>query len=197
MGQRLNLEIVYGDNVLANSYYHWSGFTRSSLEVARKALEVFDDTRTKGYERYELALDMLEHTGAKFGQQELNAWNSVEFFALFTKIDKKKRNVDNANRNDGFIAITSYGINDTREWEEARITIDIKNKNVLTNIVWKIDSDSIEDYEIDTENVREVYFNFEKFRFDEIDNIINQFKEIAKNDDYIFKKDNEFYEMIE
>lgn len=98
MGQRLNLEIVYGDNVLANSYYHWSGFTRSSLEVARKALEVFDDTRTKGYERYELALDMLEHTGAKFGQQELNAWNSVEFF----------------NRNDGFIAITSYGINDTR-----------------------------------------------------------------------------------
>jgi hypothetical protein len=27
MGQRLNIEIVKNGDVLANSYYHWSGFS--------------------------------------------------------------------------------------------------------------------------------------------------------------------------
>lgn len=31
MGQRLNLEFQYGDKVIANAYYHWSGYTIDSL----------------------------------------------------------------------------------------------------------------------------------------------------------------------
>ena len=31
MGQRLVIEIKEGDTVLANAYYHWSGYTETSL----------------------------------------------------------------------------------------------------------------------------------------------------------------------
>ena len=34
MGQRLNIEIVKNGEVLANSYYHWSGFSNSSIDLA-------------------------------------------------------------------------------------------------------------------------------------------------------------------
>lgn len=39
MGQRLNLEITIGENVLANAYYHWSGYTTSSLKLVESALK--------------------------------------------------------------------------------------------------------------------------------------------------------------
>lgn len=33
MGQRLNIEIMKNDKVLANAYYHWSAYTESALEL--------------------------------------------------------------------------------------------------------------------------------------------------------------------
>ena len=39
MGERLNLEIRYNNKPLANSYYHWSGYTRSALELTENILD--------------------------------------------------------------------------------------------------------------------------------------------------------------
>lgn len=33
MGQRLNIEIISGDKVLANAYYHWSAYSRIAIEL--------------------------------------------------------------------------------------------------------------------------------------------------------------------
>lgn len=33
MGQRLNIEILKNGEVLANSYYHWSGFSNSAINL--------------------------------------------------------------------------------------------------------------------------------------------------------------------
>ena len=39
MGERLNIEIVKGKKVLANAYYHWSGFTRTAMETTNTIAE--------------------------------------------------------------------------------------------------------------------------------------------------------------
>ena len=35
MGQRLNIEIMSGEKVLANAYYHWSAYTASAAELTK------------------------------------------------------------------------------------------------------------------------------------------------------------------
>ena len=42
MGQRLNIEIIENGKVLANAYYHWSGYTSSSLELTQEILEAIE-----------------------------------------------------------------------------------------------------------------------------------------------------------
>lgn len=36
MGQRLVIQISNDDKILANAYYHWDGFTKNSLDLAKK-----------------------------------------------------------------------------------------------------------------------------------------------------------------
>ena len=38
MGQRLVIEIKEGDTVLANAYYHWSGYTETSLNLLNEVM---------------------------------------------------------------------------------------------------------------------------------------------------------------
>ena len=39
MGQRLNIEIKKDSKVLANSYYHWSAYTSSALQMLPKSID--------------------------------------------------------------------------------------------------------------------------------------------------------------
>jgi predicted nucleotidyltransferase len=62
MGQRLNIEIIEDGKVLANAYYHWSGFTRASLELTYIILEA---TKRINYnDRLVNAIKLLEVTKA-------------------------------------------------------------------------------------------------------------------------------------
>lgn len=45
MGQRLNIEIKENNKVLANSYYHWSGYTSSALLLTEKILDAIKSTK--------------------------------------------------------------------------------------------------------------------------------------------------------
>lgn len=42
MGQRLNIEIVKNGEVLANSYYHWSGFSDCAVNLTEKIIKDYD-----------------------------------------------------------------------------------------------------------------------------------------------------------
>lgn len=59
MGQRLNIEIVKNGDVLANSYYHWSGFSNSAIDLTIKIIEHFDYIRRHKVERYIKNKDLL------------------------------------------------------------------------------------------------------------------------------------------
>jgi len=70
MGQRLNLEIVKNGEVLANSYYHWSGFSNCSINLAIRIINSFEYIKKYKVEKYIknkdllFAIRLLEETGA-------------------------------------------------------------------------------------------------------------------------------------
>lgn len=70
MGQRLNIEIVKNGKVLANSYYHWSGYSSSAINLTETIITKFDYIKKYNVEGYIknkdllLAIRLLETTGA-------------------------------------------------------------------------------------------------------------------------------------
>ena len=201
MGQRLNLEITIGENVLANAYYHWSGYKTSSLRLVESALKKFEEGKRFVLDRYELALDMLENTGAKFTRDELMAWNYHTFTDFSGKVlPRKVRSSDGVNRNDGIISITSVGINETRSWEEARVSIDIEKKTVLFDAIRLIEggeNELVEDYETNPDEIPEISFNFKQIPFDKFDDIKNKIFSLIDEEIYRFKHEGSFYSFIE
>lgn len=124
MGQRLNIEIIKNGEPLANSYYHWSAYTSSSLELAKKIIENKDKIQHQN--DVIRAVRLLEVTGALLTTDE---------------IEEAKKLADNeefgaaVNRSDGLIAITSKGMESTRTWEEGRVEIDMGEETVNFNVV--------------------------------------------------------------
>ena len=201
MGQRLNLEIVVGENVIANAYYHWSGFTSTSLEVTKKALEKFKSF--SGYVAspgaYELALDMLENTGATFTKDELNAYNSCGFYDFFgNEIPRKERKTGVVDRNNGLISITSKGINSTRYWEEARVQIDVRKKFVNFDAVWEIsEKELLEEYDINKKDLTEIEYDLSKIPFDKFNDFCKEIIKLIDNEVYYCIANKKIYAFIE
>jgi hypothetical protein len=144
MGQRLNVEIKENGEVLANAYYHWSGYTSSSLEITEFILTQIDKTNYEN--RIINAIKLLEATGAgltkdekEFGLKYIDKFNEYEF-------------INATDRNDGLLAISPKGIEETEQWEEARVEINLYTKTINFGAVWTetkeeyIDDYSEEDY---------------------------------------------------
>ena len=68
MGQRLNIEIRKNDEVLANAYYHWSGYTSSSIELTSEILKNIDNVNFDN--DVVKAVKLLEITGAGLTSSE-------------------------------------------------------------------------------------------------------------------------------
>ena len=101
MGQRLNLEIRYGKEVLANAYYHWSAYTNSTLELANTIVEEIINKNIKfnrllWHERIMEAVKVLELTGAGVNKEEKEEIKSMRFL----NVEEFKNCVD---RNEGRI----------------------------------------------------------------------------------------------
>lgn len=142
MGQRLNIEIHSGDNVLANAYYHWSGYTRSSIELAKRI--VADHDKVQEENQTLRAIRLLELTGARLTNVEIEHAKSVGLDNQFEPADS---------RNAGLIAISEKGMAETQLWEEARVTIDLADNTVTFDALWSylkeeyVDNYSQEEYE--------------------------------------------------
>ena len=123
MGQRLNIQIEANNTdtneivVLANCYYHWSGYTYSAMELVNKIvksgvynLDILDPV--------EKAIRLLEATGAGLAEDELTEMYNTPKYKVST------------NRNDGLIAISEEGTNRIAEWEESRVTINLTTGSI-------------------------------------------------------------------
>ena len=141
MGQRLNIEIVTNEKTLANSYFHWSGYTGSAIKLTEKILEKYqemieeppvrvgDETIYRVLSPTELAVRLLEHVGAGLNDREReNIKNYPEFADLTIQ--------DCVDRNTGLLSVTPEGIKETEDWEEERVTINIEEETVIFTVFW-------------------------------------------------------------
>ena len=193
MGQRLNIEIKRrkDNKVLANSYYHWSAYTSSSLHLAEEIIEnIYDIIRKEKVSDEIKAIQLLQTTGAGLMEDEYNKLNEE---------DKKYCSLA-TNRNLGLISFTDEGMEETRKWEEGRLTIDIDfddkdydfygNKNLVDfEVYFQIDEEEInESYEeeiksgkLDLNNLTKFEFSLEEMTLNDIRLFMSKLDEIENN----------------
>lgn len=140
MGQRLNLSINKNGKVLANCYYHWSGYTNSAMQKAQQALAFLDDQ--EGEIGVKEAVLALKETGATIDKE--NAKDYVEPDEII-------------NRNEGIIGTTKKEIETSERWAECDIIIDAGTRKInVINAVWGGDEEDLEEYKINIEDLKEL-----------------------------------------
>lgn len=173
MGQRLNIEIMSGDKVLANAYYHWSAYSITAIEMAKNIINEYYEIDEKN-EIFK-AVKLLECTGAGVNDKERNF---IKNNPLLNGL-KIQNSID---RNKGLLSISKNGIQTTRDWEEGRITIHIDTETFDFNVLCRIGIDEYREvYERKVEDVPFIEnFSFDNIPFSDIDKaveIINKYEE--------------------
>lgn len=184
MGQRLNIEIKNGDKLLANAYYHWSGYTSSSLELTEMILENIDKVQCE--DEVIKAIKLLEITGAGLTDREIE-W-AKENIHNFDKYQFQEC----LGRNEGLIGISEKEMANTEYWEEERVEIDILNRKVKFDVLW---ISTREEYKADYEdyNEGEPYDDIPLYDIDFYNIPFDNFKEFKKL--IMFLIDNEIYRI--
>lgn len=121
MGQRLGLEIVLNGNILANAYYHWSGYTVPAAKLAEQVISYIRNHQDKENNKLLLTVKALNYTGAGFDTSELERIKKEKFREIYDFATDMLA----YNRNCGLIAITAAGIRETHTWIDCNVVIDI------------------------------------------------------------------------
>ena len=74
MGQRLNIEIKSGEEIIANAYYHWAAYSESAYELTRLIVDEFDNV--KDLDKFGQAIVLLQKTGAGVLNEDFDAVKS-------------------------------------------------------------------------------------------------------------------------
>ncbi len=146
MGQRLNIEICNNTRTLANAYYHWGAYTSSALEYTAEIIDAYHNLSGQITDELQLAVKLLEATGAGITVEE------KERIPYDPDFDFSDINFSSAiDRNEGLIAVTEKGMEETRSWEEGRVTINIEEANFCFDVVSYYDKDEyVEDYGVES-----------------------------------------------
>lgn len=184
MGQRLNIEIVNGETSLANCYYHWSAYTGSALRITKQIIDAYYDS--EAIISLKMAVELLESTGGGVNESE-----RAEIQKQSDKFGHIKFK-DCTSRNEGLISVTENGKEETRKWEEGRVTIDLDSETFCFDVFW---DDTAEGYaelddsfsESDFESLPECPYDLCKVPFEEIDDLIHfvENNRCARDDDMV------------
>lgn len=202
MGQRLNIEILKNGKILANSYYHWSGFSNCAVNLAIQIINNFNYIKKYKVEEYIknqdllFAIRLLEETGAGVNDIEKTR-ELLEDQTMNLKLKLRR------DRNEGIIGITKEDIEETRYWEEGRVSIDIEKKTVDFNVINEYMPEEFkEDYndeEIKEMNIKEINRNFENIPFEDIFELKAFIDKSNYRDEYCFynNKNNKYIFLIQ
>lgn len=178
MGQRLNLEILNGEELLANCYYHWSGYTESSIELTLRVLEYIENNPSNEITR-KRAIELLESTGASFKESEFNYAKSLGLI-----------NGEYIGVEYGHIGISNEAMKNIRDVEEARVQIDILNKKINFLALWEYEKNDYDDTVFEFKEIENIKSNigidFESFT-DFAEQMLNQEAICFKNENEIKK----------
>lgn len=200
MGQRLNIEIVKNGEVLANSYYHWSGFSDCAINLAIQIINNFEYIKKYKVEKYIenqdllFAIRLLEETGA--GIENTNRARRL----LKDETDNLKIK-ECEGRNEGIIGVTKEDIEETRYWEEGRISVDIEKKTVDFNVIEEYTTEQFKkNYgEEEIKKIKEINKKFKDISFEDIFELKAFIDKANYNREYYFhnNKDNKYIVLIQ
>ena len=122
MGQRLVINIMSEGETVANSYYHWSGYTSSGLRLMKDmisagAIPILKDLPP--VERTAAAVNLLVRTGASLSVESAeHIENNLELKKLLNEGAFEPQN-----RNDGLICYEPAECENNMTWAEATIEV--------------------------------------------------------------------------
>lgn len=171
MGQRLNIQIEMDipdsneSKVLANAYYHWSGYTSTAYELVKMIVdsEYWNDNCTI-MDPVEKAIRILEVTDAGLTKDE------------FTEAYPESKYKLSTNRNNGLIAISEAGMLATQTWEEARVTINLTTGMVDMGDVYYLYKVDEGEEEETTEGIPELEYDLHT-SISDFTKVYNEFQE--------------------
>lgn len=133
MGQRLCIQIKRGEQNLANAYYHWSAYTRSSLYLTRVIVGHLSHCEHEFQDDVSLAVSLLQATGARMDASECAAAKDQGVTGL-----KESHTI---NRNDGILAITEGEMESNMEACEYFLEMDLEDRMVNFNVLSEHDKE--------------------------------------------------------
>lgn len=190
MGQRLVIEIKEGDTVLANAYYHWSGYTETSLNLLNEVMNkgILNNIPIKFSKRDEqlYAIKLLETTGAKILEED---------FKIATLKFPMNEFETSKNKTDGLIAFSEKNINKNMDSAEAIISIDLKSRTIDIGGIYNYeDLDELQEMANEDEedlNIAIIDFNITEISFEDFKNRFEDIKKLIENHEYIKSKEDE------
>lgn len=184
MGQRLNIEIVSNEKLLANAYYHWDAYTGMSLQRTDDILNKLNEIKESVKDDLDLAIKLLESTGAGINAEEKN------YILADPKLSKYLPINDCVDRNEGILSITKESTQNTRYWEEGRVIIDIGKRTILFRIYWELTKEDYLDEYYDMEHYEQLptidYDLQKEIPFDKFEELKNLYTSTI--DTYGFKR---------
>lgn len=161
MGQRLNIEIKSGEEIIANAYYHWAAYSDSAYELAEIIVNEFDNV--KDMDKFGQAIALLQKTGSGV--------DSGDFDTAKSKLPEDFQLIRATNRNNGITSISEEGMTETRNWEEGRVTIDLDSKTIDFDVFTKLDDVEDPEIELKMKNAKQLDFNPFEMSFEDIEKL--------------------------
>lgn len=118
-------------------YYHWSGYTQAALQLVDDFISSVTrlQTGSKNDKLVPIVLTALRNNGAGLSDKEAAAL--VERFPdLIGQPVSRPTLEKDLDRNNGLIAFSEDGMNETRCCAEATVTIDVDTRLVSFDAVW-------------------------------------------------------------
>lgn len=183
MGQRLNIEIWNNGKCLTNAYYHWSAYTSKAIMIVSDIMHIVENL-SEDISIYD-AIKILESTGAGVTKCE-------EKYIEENRIAHEEF-AECKGRDYGLIAISPSGIQETRDWEEGRVSIYIDEKRINFNVLYSIpqykwDSEYAEDYKTKFSDLPVVDFAFDDIKFKNWIDFSKEIKNLIENDTFCVKE---------
>lgn len=180
MGQILNIEIKDDGYILANAYYRWLGYTKGALELTDTIMHKINEINCEN--KIIKAIKLFECTGAgltadekKYGMSKIRDFDKFEF-------------KDATGRGNGLISISTSGIEETENYEEARVEIDLSTKKIYFGVYYVYKTE--QEYSAECDEDDEEYNNLPEYTnvdlgeipFSKFTSVKNELDEIIDSD---------------
>ena len=140
MGQRLVVDLIQNDKVVAAIYYHWSAYFASTIyelaKLSKAILKAEEENKDKLFAIIQMLEedqvyqfmneDKIRHGGVCGSNEEMEA-----AMKLFPNYIPKRENL---NRNCGIISFTEEGIKDFHDWEEGHAEINLDTHEISNDV---------------------------------------------------------------